>query len=179
MSPCSSAVISLLYWRTAVPQLRSSLHTEYSWTVFVCSFRLPLPRVRERCSCVPSGRHYRVLVNGVRVFLRGSNWVPSHVLPEQATEAYTRRLLQDAILANQNTLRVWGGGIYESDYFYQVTHAGRSKPAVWVIIRSLKLRGLRRNSMYSNYLCSQLLILQLVFLTHITYIIFIIIIIII
>lgn len=54
--------------------------------------------------------------------MRGSNWIPAHVLPELVTVEYTRQLLQDAVDSNQNSIRIWGGGIYESDAFYEVWH---------------------------------------------------------
>ena len=54
--------------------------------------------------------------------MRGANWIPAHVLPELVTPAYTRRLLQDAKDANILALRVWGGGLYETDVFYDVGH---------------------------------------------------------
>ena len=63
---------------------------------------------------------YRVFINSVLVFMRGSNWIPAHVLPELVTPEYTRQLLQDAKDSNQIALRVWGGGLYESDAFYDV-----------------------------------------------------------
>ncbi|RXG61542.1 Beta-mannosidase, partial [Armadillidium vulgare] len=53
------------------------------------------------------------------MFLLGSNWIPAHVLPEQVTPPYTRLLLEAARDTHQNCLRVWGGGIYESDEFYE------------------------------------------------------------
>ncbi|KAA0202062.1 hypothetical protein HAZT_HAZT000623 [Hyalella azteca] len=65
------------------------------------------------------GRHYRVLVNNVMVFLRGSNWVPAEVTPERITSTYINRLLKDAVAANQNIIRVWGGGVYEANAFYE------------------------------------------------------------
>ncbi|CAG2101805.1 unnamed protein product [Medioppia subpectinata] len=57
-------------------------------------------------------------VNGHRVFAKGSNWIPANVLQEDLTEAYVRDLLVSTVSANMNMLRVWGGGVYESDVFY-------------------------------------------------------------
>ncbi|XP_042213967.1 beta-mannosidase-like isoform X2 [Homarus americanus] len=65
------------------------------------------------------GRHYRVRVNNVTMFMKGSNWIPAHVLPEKVTPEYTRHLLKTAADTYQNCIRVWGGGIYESDVFYE------------------------------------------------------------
>lgn len=59
-------------------------------------------------------------VNGLPIFSKGSNWIPAHVLHESYSEAYIRDLLISAKLANMNMLRVWGGGIYEDDRFYEI-----------------------------------------------------------
>jgi len=66
------------------------------------------------------GRHFRTSINNVAVFMRGANWIPAHALPERVAPAYTRRLLQDARRANMLALRVWGGGLYETDAFYEI-----------------------------------------------------------
>ncbi|UKT65934.1 glycoside hydrolase family 2 protein [Pedobacter mucosus] len=60
----------------------------------------------------------RFLVNGYPIFIRGSNWVPDAMLrnTEQRTYAEIRYTKQAGI----NFLRLWGGGIAESDYFYQL-----------------------------------------------------------
>lgn len=60
-------------------------------------------------------------VNDVPIFAKGANWIPSHILPELGhDEKRLRQLLQSVKDANMNMLRVWGGGIYESDLFYQI-----------------------------------------------------------
>ncbi|KAJ9591466.1 hypothetical protein L9F63_002072 [Diploptera punctata] len=60
-------------------------------------------------------------VNNVPIFAKGSNWIPSHVLPEKSAEPKRiEHLLESARIANMNMLRVWGGGLYESDLFYQL-----------------------------------------------------------
>ena len=57
-------------------------------------------------------------VNGRAVFAKGSNWIPCDALPSRQTKAKYERLLSDLIAANQNCVRVWGGGQYETDWFY-------------------------------------------------------------
>ena len=52
--------------------------------------------------------------------MKGSNWIPAHVLTEEVKDEYVTQLLQDARDTHQNCIRVWGGGIYESDHFYSV-----------------------------------------------------------
>lgn len=53
--------------------------------------------------------------------MKGSNWIPAHVLPEVGSQrAYADNLLKASAEAGFNMLRVWGGGVYESEHFYQV-----------------------------------------------------------
>lgn len=68
------------------------------------------------------GRTFYLQVNDVPIFLKGSNWIPADVLPELVTPEYIRDLLTSCVDANMNSLRVWGGGIYELDEFYQVNN---------------------------------------------------------
>ena len=65
-----------------------------------------------------SGSGFAIQVNGRPVFMRGANWIPADALPARITPESTRELLQSAIDANMNMLRVWGGGQYEADWFY-------------------------------------------------------------
>ncbi|RWS05542.1 beta-mannosidase-like protein, partial [Dinothrombium tinctorium] len=57
-------------------------------------------------------------INGYPIFMKGSNLIPIEIFPELVNKQSTQRLLQAAKDANINMLRVWGGGIYENDYFY-------------------------------------------------------------
>jgi beta-mannosidase len=66
------------------------------------------------------GTAFGFRVNGVPVFARGVNWIPDHVyLARLDRERYAERLRQAADV-NVNLVRVWGGGLYESDHFYDV-----------------------------------------------------------
>jgi beta-mannosidase len=66
------------------------------------------------------GTPFTLVVNDVPVFVRGFNWIPDDSLVSRVTrDRYVERLTQ-AAEANANYLRVWGGGIYESDDFYDV-----------------------------------------------------------
>ncbi|RJG42083.1 beta-mannosidase [Motilimonas pumila] len=58
-------------------------------------------------------------VNGRDIVCKGANWIPADALPSRATEAKMAKLLNDAKAANMNMIRVWGGGVYESDAFYR------------------------------------------------------------
>jgi beta-mannosidase len=64
------------------------------------------------------GRLFRFVVNGVPTFARGANWVPASLLVGSVPEQRTRDLVRAAQHAEMTMLRVWGGGIYETDVFY-------------------------------------------------------------
>jgi beta-mannosidase len=64
------------------------------------------------------GESFQFVVNGVPFFAKGANWIPVDAVLGRRTAADYRRLVDDAAAANMNMLRVWGGGIYEDDAFY-------------------------------------------------------------
>ncbi|MEO6607116.1 MAG: glycoside hydrolase family 2 protein [Aestuariivirga sp.] len=66
------------------------------------------------------GARFAFKVNGKEIFCRGANWIPADALPSRATPELTRKLLQAAVDANMNMIRVWGGGYYEQDWFYDL-----------------------------------------------------------
>ena len=66
------------------------------------------------------GHSFRLRVNGRDIFMRGSNWIPADALPARATPETVRDLLTSAVEANMNMIRVWGGGQYEPDWFYDI-----------------------------------------------------------
>lgn len=59
-------------------------------------------------------------INDVPIYAKGSNWIPADSFPERITPDYIEHLLRSAKDANMNMLRVWGGGRYESDVFYDL-----------------------------------------------------------
>ncbi len=64
--------------------------------------------------------NFQIEVNGRRVFVKGSNWVPAGFMTGAIDDARYERLLTLARDGGYNTLRVWGGGIYEKDLFYEL-----------------------------------------------------------
>ena len=66
------------------------------------------------------GESFSHCVNGVDVFAMGMDYIPEDNLLPRVTPERTRRLLEDARAANVNTIRVWGGGYYPDDYFYDI-----------------------------------------------------------
>lgn len=60
-------------------------------------------------------------INNINIFMKGSNWVPSSIYPERSMNATrVKHLLIAAKQSHMNMLRVWGGGIYEHDEFYEM-----------------------------------------------------------
>ncbi|XP_066430061.1 beta-mannosidase isoform X2 [Eleutherodactylus coqui] len=66
------------------------------------------------------GLSFYMKINGIPIFLKGSNWIPADSFQDRVNSDRYRNLLQSAVDANMNTLRVWGGGIYESEEFYNL-----------------------------------------------------------
>lgn len=66
------------------------------------------------------GRSFTLVVNGLPIFCKGSNWIPADSFPARVTPERVEALLAGAAETHQNMLRVWGGGLYESDTFYDL-----------------------------------------------------------
>ncbi len=66
------------------------------------------------------GQSLTVVVNGVKIFAKGGDWIPADSFPARITDEHYRHLISSAALANMNMLRVWGGGIYEDERFYDL-----------------------------------------------------------
>jgi beta-mannosidase len=66
------------------------------------------------------GSAFTMVVNELAVFARGVNWIPEDPFPSRITESQVRERLQQAKAANVDVVRVWGGGMYESDTFYDI-----------------------------------------------------------
>ncbi len=69
----------------------------------------------------PGTRFFRFVLNGYSVFARGANWIPCDSFVGAIPVGRYRDLLTMARDGNANALRVWGGGIYEHDAFYDLT----------------------------------------------------------
>lgn len=65
------------------------------------------------------GNRWAVRVNGERVWVRGFNWITAHCFPARLQRTDCEARIGDAVSAHANLLRVWGGGTYESDEFYE------------------------------------------------------------
>lgn len=61
-----------------------------------------------------------IVVNGVDVYCKGANWIPMDAMPQRYSRERYAQLLGDARLANMNMIRIWGGGHYEQNDFYEL-----------------------------------------------------------
>lgn len=66
------------------------------------------------------GEEFCHVVNGVKVFAMGADYIPEDNILARVTPERTRRLLEDCKAANFNAIRVWGGGYYPDDAFYDL-----------------------------------------------------------
>jgi len=64
------------------------------------------------------GAQFRFIINGVPIFARGANWIPADSFITRVSRADIDFYCKSAVRANMNMLRVWGGGMYESEDFY-------------------------------------------------------------
>ncbi len=75
-----------------------------------------LELVQEKDS---TGKSFYFKLNGVPVFMKGANYIPSDNFLPRYIKADYEKTLQNAVDANMNMLRVWGGGVYADDAFYE------------------------------------------------------------
>ncbi|MEO7931927.1 MAG: glycoside hydrolase family 2 protein [Chthoniobacterales bacterium] len=66
------------------------------------------------------GESFQFKCNGVALFAKGANWVPAHVFASEVSRETLEPLLTSAVEANMNMIRAWGGGVYETDAFYDL-----------------------------------------------------------
>lgn len=72
---------------------------------------------------LPDGEHddseeFAFTVNGIKIFAMGANYIPENQLIPKCSRSKTEKLLKQCCLANFNMIRVWGGGYYPEDWFY-------------------------------------------------------------
>lgn len=66
------------------------------------------------------GMSFGFRVNGIEIFAKGANWIPLDFFPTMASKTRYEKSLGLVKAAHLNILRVWGGGLYEKDYFYNL-----------------------------------------------------------
>jgi beta-mannosidase len=85
-----------------------------------CTKRIGIRDVLIKREKGGKGESFEIHVNNQPIFSKGANWIPADSFTTRLTYKDYERLLGDAVKANMNTLRVWGGGIYEPDHFYDI-----------------------------------------------------------
>lgn len=66
------------------------------------------------------GKSFHFELNGIPVFMKGANYIPQDMFLNRPTDSLYKATIQNAVNANMNMLRVWGGGFYENDIFYDL-----------------------------------------------------------
>lgn len=66
------------------------------------------------------GKSFEFEINGLSIFAMGANYIPEDNLLARNSSERTERLINDCVEANFNMIRVWGGGIYPEDYFFDL-----------------------------------------------------------
>lgn len=66
------------------------------------------------------GKSFAIMVNGVEIFAMGANYIPEDNIIARCSREKTEKLIKSCIEANFNTIRVWGGGYYPEDYFFDL-----------------------------------------------------------
>ena len=66
------------------------------------------------------GESFYFELNGKPVYAKGANYIPQNSFQNKVTNNHYKKLLSDVVKSNMNMLRVWGGGIYENDIFYDL-----------------------------------------------------------
>lgn len=66
-----------------------------------------------------AGKSFYFKINGVPVFMKGANIIPPDSFLPRANDSVYQNMVQNAVEANMNMLRVWGGGVYANDAFYE------------------------------------------------------------
>jgi beta-mannosidase len=93
-------------------------------------FQLGLRTIALRQAPDQWGKSFTFVINGVPIFAKGSNWIPADSFPTRlqgdgvpgngGPGASLEQLIRAAVATHQNMLRVWGGGFYEEEAFYDL-----------------------------------------------------------
>lgn len=113
----------LLWWPNGLgeqPLYRIGLSlTSSSGEVYdIRRFRIGLRTIAVCMDAHEYGNEFAFVVNGVKMFAMGANYIPEDNLLSRVNRERTGRLIRDCRRANFNCIRVWGGGYYPDDYFY-------------------------------------------------------------
>jgi beta-mannosidase len=85
-----------------------------------CCFKIGLRTIHLKQENDQWGRSFCFTVNGVEMFAMGANYIPEDSILSRRSKERTRKLITSCVQANFNMLRVWGGGFYPDDYFFDL-----------------------------------------------------------
>ena len=86
-----------------------------NWTRKIGLRTITMDRTKDKW-----GERFATCVNGVNIFAMGADYIPEDHLLGRVTPETTRAMLEKAVFANFNSIRVWGGGYYPDDWFYDM-----------------------------------------------------------
>mgnify|MGYP002639465593 CR=1 FL=1 len=100
----------------------------YNYTLKVSSdgfqwekdFKLGFRNIELERKADSIGESFQFVVNGIPIYAKGANYIPQDIFPDRVSEEDYQKTIQLTLEANMNMLRVWGGGIYEMDEFYEL-----------------------------------------------------------
>ncbi len=108
------------YGEQPLYHVKVTLHTEDEILLDDRENQVGLRKVKLQQEKDAFGESFKFVVNDIPIFAKGSNWIPADSFPTRITRQSLGRLLGDTANAHQNMIRVWGGGFYESDDFYDL-----------------------------------------------------------
>jgi beta-mannosidase len=84
------------------------------------NFQLGLRTLELRQEPDSFGTSFTFVINGVPIFAKGANWIPADSFPTRITDEHLEHLIRSSAQTHMNMLRVWGGGFYEEERFYDL-----------------------------------------------------------
>ena len=112
-----------LWWPNGLgehPMYDFSIEVAAASAVVTDQVRTGIRTIKVNRDVDEAGQAMTVRVNGTDVFMKGANYIPSDNFATRVTEDIYRHTVASAAAVNMNMLRVWGGGIYEYDQFYDL-----------------------------------------------------------
>ena len=112
-----------------------------------------------------AGKSFYFELNGVPVFAKGANYIPQDNFLTRVTPQHYEQTILDAAQANMNMLRVWGGGIYENELFYELCDrygilvwqdfmfACSLYPAEGALLENIRLEAIENVMRLRNHAC--------------------------
>lgn len=86
----------------------------------VLTYRIGLRTVTVSTEKDKWGNEFCFVVNGIKIFAMGANYIPQDSILSRVSRESTEKLIRSCVEANFNCLRVWGGGYYPEDYFFDL-----------------------------------------------------------